>query len=250
MRRALFVFGIIALALTAGSAQVQQSRCSDCHFANPNAPGPQHLTDWELSAHSRASIGCERCHGGNAATFEPMPAHRGILMAARPASPVNRKNVPSTCGQCHASQFVQFQKSHHFEMLQSGDSGGPICTTCHGEVAARILSPKGIEAQCNQCHGPGKKAPREGRSLAARQALERVRDVRAQLAAADRLIAGVRDKARQKQLQDASRQAEVPLKEAVFALHSFVLANLDQRLDIARDRTVALYASIVSGPAR
>lgn len=250
MTRLLLVSAFILLAMTVGFTQTQQSRCADCHFANPDAPGARHLADWDLSAHSRGSIGCERCHGGNPSTFESMQAHRGMLPATNATSPLNRKNLPSTCGKCHVGQFVEFQKSNHFKMLQSGDSRGPLCTTCHGEVAARILSPKGIEGQCNSCHGPNKTAPREGRAASARQLLERIRDVRAQLTAANRLIDGVRDKTRQQQLKDAAQQAEVPLKQAVFALHSFVFTDSDQRLDTARQRTTALYVSIVGPAAR
>ena len=88
------------LLLSAAPATAQQSRCADCHFANPTAPAGIHLSDWDRSAHSRNNVGCEKCHGGDATTFESFLAHRGVLNSANPASPVNRRNLPATCGAC------------------------------------------------------------------------------------------------------------------------------------------------------
>ena len=52
-------------------------------------------------------------------------------------SPVNWRNLPVTCGTCHAGPFVAFQKSEHFALLQKGDARVPTCATCHGAVAAQ-----------------------------------------------------------------------------------------------------------------
>jgi len=81
---------------------ISQSRCADCHFSRPDAPAADHLSDWDRSAHSRNNVGCEKCHGGDATTFESLLAHRSILNSTNPASPVNRRNLSTTCGTCHA----------------------------------------------------------------------------------------------------------------------------------------------------
>ena len=105
---------LMSLVLFATPAASQQSRCADCHFSRPDAPAPDHLSDWDRSAHSSNNVGCEKCHGGDATTFEPFLAHRGILNSTNPASPVNRRNLSATCGTCHAGPFVAFQNSQHF----------------------------------------------------------------------------------------------------------------------------------------
>ena|SRR5438105_2190541 len=236
---------LVVLTVSLVPAQGQQNRCAECHVANPRAPGRGHLMDWDLSAHKRSGIGCERCHGGDAAASGVLRAHMGILMPPNTASLVSRKNVSATCGTCHVAPYSAFQKSRHYDLLKAGDTKGPTCVTCHGEAAAQLLSPDAIAGECNQCHGSGKRAPRPGRAAQARELLERVRDLRAQLDAARRVIDEVRDTARQRQLRDAYDQAEAPLNQAVTAGHSFVFADSEARLAVARERTAALYQSII-----
>src|SRR3972149_6474671 len=140
------LIGLAVLAAPAGA----QSRCADCHFSRPDAPAADHLSDWERSAHSRGNVGCEGCHGGDATTFDSFLADRGILKSANPPSPVNRSHLSATCGKCHAGPFVEFQKSKHLTMLQSGDTKVPVCSTCHGAAGYRRPSARTLEAQCAQ----------------------------------------------------------------------------------------------------
>jgi hypothetical protein len=237
--------GCLLLLPGAAAGQLAPSRCADCHFANPDAPGERHLREWERSAHGHENVGCDRCHGGDPTTFERLPAHLGILMARNPASPVHRDNLPATCGRCHTGPYVAFQKSRHFELLRAGDTFGPTCSTCHGEVAAELLSPRGIAAQCSRCHGEGKVVARPEYPARARLMLEGIHEVRTQLSAARRLINDVKDQARREQLMYQYQQAEVPLIEATNAGHEFVYTNLEERLDLARRRTAALYVTVV-----
>jgi hypothetical protein len=113
---------LMSLFFCATPAAAQQSRCADCHFSRPDAPAPDHYSDWDRSAHGRNNVGCEKCHGGDATTFEPFVAHGGILNSVNPASPVNRRNLSATCGTCHVGPFVGFQKSQHFALLEKGDA--------------------------------------------------------------------------------------------------------------------------------
>ena len=61
---AVFVAGLFVA--TEGRAQ-SQSRCADCHFANPGSVSANHLSEWDLSGHGRKNVGCETCHGGDPA---------------------------------------------------------------------------------------------------------------------------------------------------------------------------------------
>ena len=257
----MFVRAAIRLALTtavviatcSAAPRAQQSRCADCHFANPpqdlstpSGDATRHLRDWDLSAHSRAGVGCERCHGGDATTFEPLQAHRTVLHWSNPASPVFRQNLPRTCGGCHAGPFTAFQRSRHFALLQTGNRDVPTCATCHGEAGENRPSPKALESECRSCHRAGRPGGHPEHPALGRKMLEGVRDARTQLKEARRLIERVSDKARRARLEQAARQVDVPLTEATQAGHAFVYTNLEERLGVARQRLTALFDTLAN----
>ncbi len=246
----MHTFGALAaLALTVGSAGAQQSRCADCHFANPQAPNADHLAEWDRSLHGRNTVGCESCHQGNATTFESFQAHQGVLNSANPASPVAHANLPRTCGRCHIGPFVAFQKSEHFSMLESGNVEAPTCSTCHGDVGAELPSPQALANHCSSCHGPDGVAPRANRAAQGREMLEGVRHVRAALEEAQSLIRRITDEERKAEAEYEYEQAEVPLIEAANAGHAFVFDNLTERLAAARSRVEALLDRLANPPA-
>jgi hypothetical protein len=252
-RRGLLVFWALALAIAAFTpTSAQQSRCADCHFAN--APGSAarsrdwevHLRDWDLSAHAWADVGCDRCHGGDPTTFEPMAAHRGVLHWTNPSSPVNRVNLPRTCGACHTGPFVAFQKSRHFALLQGNNPVVPTCTTCHGAAGENRPSPKALERTCAGCHRPGRPGEHPEYPALGRTMLEGVRDARAMLKEARSLIGHVKDQPRRARLEQAAQQIDVPLTEATQAGHAFVYDDLEERLGTARRRLAALLEELAN----
>ena len=263
MRRVVFSV-VVGMVLTGNNLSFAQNSCASCHVeqAGPASSreydmvrpfGPAaiaHLDDWSRSAHRRAGVGCNACHGGQVGTYETFEAHQGILHSGNPASSVNRANLPQTCGSCHTGQFTAFQQSQHFQLLREGDRRGPTCSTCHGQVVANVLSPARLERQCAQCHGPDGIAPRPGRPEDVRLLLEGVSDTRASLDAARRLLDDVRDESRRRDLEDAYEQAEVPLIQAVRAGHEFVFDSLRERLATARARVARLLQELVNPPQR
>jgi nitrate/TMAO reductase-like tetraheme cytochrome c subunit len=236
---------ICALGLVT-PAGAQQSRCADCHFSRPDAPAADHLANWDHSAHGRNNVGCERCHGGDATTFEPFLAHRNVLNSANPASPVNRRNLSATCGVCHAGPFVAFQKSRHFALLENGDARAPVCSTCHGGVGSRRPSARALETQCAQCHGANGVAPRPERAEAARTLYDALHESRELMKTVRSLVNRVGDQRRRRELDEAYRQADVPLIEAVQAGHEFVYDALKERLAVARQRMEALLGQLAN----
>jgi hypothetical protein len=255
-RHRVLAFLTITLAISAfTSSPAQQSRCADCHFANlPASTGGSpnwgvHLRDWDLSAHSRAAVGCDSCHGGDPTTFEPMMAHRGILHWTNPASPVHRVNIPKTCGTCHTGPFVAFQKSGHFALLQGSNPVVPTCTTCHGAAGENRPSPKALERECASCHRPGRPDEHPERPALGRKMLEGVRETRAALKEARSLIGRVNDPSRRARFEQAAQQIDIPLTEATQAGHRFVYDALEERLGTARRRLSALLEELAN-PAR
>lgn len=244
-------FGLLFLcwSVVPARAQLPTSLCADCHFANSGGPDPQHLSDWDLSRHDRENIGCEACHGGNPRESDSFLAHRTMVRGRGDDSPVSRRNLPRTCGKCHAGPFVDFQKSRHFALLTDGDKDAPSCSTCHGTVAAQLPSPKTLESTCNSCHGKGRRAERPEYAAGARAMLQRVTDVRALLKTAERQIQRVKNKEIRASLQYDYQQAEVPVIEAVHYAHAFVFADTEERLTVAAKRAEALNERLANPPS-
>jgi hypothetical protein len=245
------------LFASAPCAFAQVSRCADCHVANASSSLPnwtafahRHLQDYDASPHRRAGVGCNECHGGNPNTFEKFLAHKDILPLSSPAGPVNRANLPRTCGVCHTGPFVAFQKSGHDKLLQTGDPRGPTCSTCHGEVAANLLSPTALGRQCAQCHGQGRPQARPGRAEDAQLLMSEVKDVRERLKEAAAIIRRIKNRDVRAKFEEQYRQAEVPIIEARNAGHEFVFDNLKGRLGRARQRTEALIDALANPEVR
>ena len=142
----------VAILPAAAGAQTS-SRCASCHFANlERVPAADWLGDWAQSPHARHGVGCERCHGGDALTEQPQLAHRGVLPAANPDSPVHPGNLAATCAGCHRANANAFEGSRHQTLIDLGDTRAPTCATCHGIMRARTISPTELEARCATCH--------------------------------------------------------------------------------------------------
>jgi cytochrome c553 len=178
-----------------------------------------------------------------------MAAHRGILHWMNPSSPVNRQNLPKTCGACHAGPFVAFQKSRHFALLQGSNPVVPTCTTCHGAAGENRPSPKALERTCASCHRPGRPGEHPEYPALGRKMLEGIRDARAMLKEARSLVERVKDQPRRARLEQAAQQIDVPLTEATQAGHAFVYGDLEERLATAR-RRLAVLLDELANPVR
>lgn len=243
---AVLLSALVLAAAAPSAAQLSKSRCADCHFANPNSAWRWHLAEWDHSAHGRAGVGCERCHGGDPTTFESFLAHQGMLSSQNPASPIHRANLPKTCGACHPGPYAAFQKSKHYELLRAGDREGPTCVTCHGEVGAYLLSPKALFSECSSCHGIGKIASNNDLPAEGRMMLTGVREVRESLDQARKLIRRVSEKDRRARLEAELEDARVPLTEAIESAHMFVFEPMQERLQVARKRAELLLEELAN----
>jgi cytochrome b6 len=150
--------------------------CADrCHSSatfmrrfNPALPIDQ-LLKYRESRHgilllqrkdSRAAQ-CLSCHGVH-----------GIRQPSSPQSSVYPKNVPATCGQCHASpahmrgfvlddgrtpiptdQLEQYKNSIHGRaVFEKNDLGAPVCNSCHGNHASMPPAVASVSQICRNCH--------------------------------------------------------------------------------------------------
>ncbi|MDL1893347.1 hypothetical protein FBQ87_10730 [Sphingobacteriales bacterium CHB3] len=88
---------------------------------------------------------CTNCH----------TAH-SVLPKNDPASSVNPRNVPATCGRCHHGIEDQFEKSIHFKKIGQTDKQLPICSDCHSAHTIQRADAQGfkleIMSKCGRCH--------------------------------------------------------------------------------------------------
>ncbi len=88
---------------------------------------------------------CTSCHG----------AHK-ILGPQDPNSKVFRKNVPATCGSCHAGIEAKYLKGAHGKALEAGASEAPVCTSCHTAHSIESVRTTAWQlkttAKCGSCH--------------------------------------------------------------------------------------------------
>ncbi|HVC21166.1 MAG TPA: cytochrome c3 family protein [Vicinamibacterales bacterium] len=242
--RAATVLGsIVALAVLtiAAPAAAQTDLCAGCHQTAPGAPDSEHVERWQHSPHGRNGVGCEKCHGGNPGTADMLRAHQGVVGSDQPSSPTNRRHLAATCGACHSGPFVAFQKSRHYALLQTAERAeAPTCSTCHGSVAAQLLSPDALRRTCAHCHAAGRPAGHPEYPVQAAAMLSGIASVRTLLNAEQRAIRRIRSRDARASLEETYRQAEVPLIEAINEAHRFVFNQSTERLGVALRRAVAL----------
>ncbi|HEY6448658.1 MAG TPA: cytochrome b/b6 domain-containing protein [Acidobacteriaceae bacterium] len=135
--------------------------CSSCH--------EQEVKQYQASIHGSARQRgngdvptCQSCHG----------ATHGALAATDAHSPVNKKNLPDTCGSCHsnaalASKYMftevrpveAYRQSVHGRAIQLGNANAATCNDCHGthdilpvsDPRSKIWK-QNVASTCGQCH--------------------------------------------------------------------------------------------------
>lgn len=132
--------------------------CGNCHgdpelAKRHNIPVTNAYQLYMDSIHGRAltksgllvAANCSSCHG----------SHR-ILPALDPQSSVNRRNVPATCGQCHAGVLKIFADSIHGALAKAGNTKAPVCNNCHTSHQIRRVEMESwkldIVQECGNCH--------------------------------------------------------------------------------------------------
>lgn len=142
---------------TAGIAGAQEAapetnQCVACHQVEhlPISLGHS-ITEWKASAHGRANVGCEKCHGGNASAREADKAHVGVLPASDAGSLVSVQKLAATCGSCHKQEYAAYKTTVHAkEVTKDGEAA--TCVTCHGSMATSFPSPTELKSRCTVCH--------------------------------------------------------------------------------------------------
>ena len=128
----IVLFAAIHPAFSQSSPSAQ---CIDCHAKTT----PNIVSDWKLSKHSGADVGCVVCHGNQ---------HTSASDVAKVKIP-----TPDTCADCHSDRVAQFKKGKH-SIAWAAMKAMP---TIHWQPMAMVEGEKG----CGGCHKIGLKSPDE-----------------------------------------------------------------------------------------
>jgi cytochrome b6-f complex iron-sulfur subunit len=140
--------------------------CGTCHAdvqrMNPFGLRTDQLAQYWLSGHGRRLkqwdddrvAVCVDCHGTH-----------DILPPRNSQSRTFFRNIPATCGRCHADAALmnqyglpasiveQYRASVHGQnVLEKGDAGSPHCATCHGSHGAAPPGFASVGFVCGKCH--------------------------------------------------------------------------------------------------
>lgn len=126
--------------------------CSvECHANTLDKIAKSNYEQWTKSKHALLGVTCDKCHGGDAGSGVKETAHTGIYRSSDARSSVYYRNVPETCGKCHADELKNFKNSAHFQKLEALKQA-PTCNTCHVSHEFNILDIKEFHGLCNNCH--------------------------------------------------------------------------------------------------
>jgi formate dehydrogenase gamma subunit len=142
--------------------KIAQARlCLGCHLDSPEvrartAPSAGFIAAYETSVHGAA------LHRGNQAAATCIDCHGSheIQQGFEPASRINKRQIPHTCGSCHDAIAREYAGSVHGVAVAKGSRDAPACTDCHGEHNILLhtdpnapVAPANVSAKvCSPCH--------------------------------------------------------------------------------------------------
>ncbi len=145
----------------------QKNSCVDCHKELDEALKAP-VDAFPSDIHQQYGLSCQDCHGGN-------PLEDDIELAKDKSfkGAPQRVKIPEFCGSCHADsaymkrrnpnirvdQLELYWTSRHGQLLKKGDTGGAVCTDCHGVHGIQTATfpkspifPWNIPQTCGRCH--------------------------------------------------------------------------------------------------
>jgi hypothetical protein len=176
------VWSLICLAALALRARAQttapdkyaDNACVQCHRDLPGRSSEIVDREWKQSVHYGANVGCDGCHGGNAALkrsqfssddqfkrashLERSPEFLLMYQDNQFVSAARGRSVSYFCGKCHAKIKAEHLGSPH------GEFGDPTCLYCHGRGSHNIQHPspsiidtraRSENGRCSPCHRAG-----------------------------------------------------------------------------------------------
>lgn len=100
--------------------KIEPVNCTTCH-SNPVANHGFHPQMNRASGRDGTpDVSCKNCHG-----------RHDVASPKKPGAKFARENLPTACGQCHASVRDVYIHSAHAKAVQANVASAPDCLTCH-----------------------------------------------------------------------------------------------------------------------
>lgn len=204
--------------------------CSlECHEDVIRKTASDNYQQWSDSEHSKFYVTCDACHGGDPGAKTKNEAHAAMKVINDPNSTIYFKNIPGTCGKCHAEELEHFRNTMHYQRFRS-TSTGPSCITCHQPHRFKILKVSEITNLCSVCHNPKTQiaisVPQD-----AKEALDKQKEFKEEVLKAKNAIADA--KAQGKDVSSARMDIDKAIKvmEDIPSLwHGFDLKDFDRQI--------------------
>ncbi|MEE8401577.1 MAG: hypothetical protein V3R86_05445, partial [Candidatus Hydrothermarchaeaceae archaeon] len=236
----LATFCTIIFLIPPATAQSENS-CVDCH-KNPETVSTlpdwqqENFDEWEGSIHASNDITCDKCHGGDPKLTKKELSHEGVKDSSNPESSIYYKNIPKTCGNCHADVYDEFKKSAMYHNLES-DKLAPTCATCMGSHAITVVDMIKISKKCSLCHnemmGIRPEIPNEAERILLLQ-----QEVKSELLKAKSAVKQAKDRNKDvKRAEEAMQEATSRLEKSGSEWHRF------RTIGFEREMLDALYYS-------
>src|SRR5712691_8175754 len=141
--------GLAGAGLFRGAVPVaaqSKDNCIDCH-SRLQGKAVEVVSIYQTSTHSRMSVACDGCHGGDSSQSEKNKAHAGDFIV-RPDTTATLE----MCGKCHRQPLEYFRSSRHVAARPNAERLD--CVECHGVHGIGAASDSFRWPQfCAGCHG-------------------------------------------------------------------------------------------------
>jgi len=210
--------------------------CSlECHADIIRKRASDNYQQWSDSIHSQYFVTCDACHGGNPDIKTEAGAHASMKDINDPNSAIYFKNIPDTCGKCHAEELDNFKNTMHYQRLKA-ESRAPSCVTCHQPHSFKVLKAPELTPLCSVCHNPKDKIAVASVPKDAKEALEKQKEFQEEVLKAKDAVA------RAKAAGEDVSSAQVDLDKAVAVMnnipslwHGFNLKDFDEQVQSGID---------------
>ena len=210
--------------------------CSlECHADIIRKRASDNYQQWSDSIHSQYYVTCDACHGGNPDVKTEIGAHASMKDINDPNSTIYFKNIPDTCGKCHAEELDNFKNTMHYQRLKA-ESRAPSCVTCHSPHSFKVLKASELTPPCSVCHNPKDQIAVASVPKDAKEALEKQKEFQEEVLKAKNAVAQA--KAAGKDIASA----QVDLDKAVAVMdnipslwHGFNLKDFDEQVQSGID---------------
>lgn len=205
--------------------------CSfECHEDVIRKRASDNFQQWSDSDHSKYYVTCDACHGGNPNGNSETASHETMKGINDAQSPIYFKNIPDTCGKCHAEEMEHFKNTMHYQRLRA-ESRAPSCVTCHKPHTFKVLKASEMTALCSVCHNPRDQIATASVPVDARNALEKQKEFQDELLKAKSSVAA--DKAARKDISHAQvdlDRAQAVMDDIPSLWHQFNLKDFDRQI--------------------